>query len=192
MFYFSHYAPSSVGDIIVKDKQKYFDLYGEQDVEVLLFFITSTKFNEAISEDNQEKYDQAVEFTKQALSQGWLDDILPAREIDRLKAQNKWSDVFKLYEERKNKGDIDEGEINYFCWDVYKNCDDQQVIANCIEWMKEVTNQEAAFAYLETYAFLMHKSGDKAETGRIVDLAMKAAIKENEQTKSLEKLLKQL
>lgn len=33
LFYFARYAPSNIGDIILKDKQKYFDLYGKQDVE---------------------------------------------------------------------------------------------------------------------------------------------------------------
>ncbi|MFD2034643.1 thioredoxin family protein [Belliella marina] len=192
LFYFGHNAPSNIGDIILENKQKYFDLYGEQDVEILLWFLTSAKFKEAISENNDEKYDNAVAFTKRALSQGWVDDILPSREIDRLKAQNKWGDVFKLYEERKNKGDIDEGEINYVCWDVYKNCDDQQVIAKCIEWMEEVTDKNPEFTYLNTYAFLLYKSGNKKETKEAAEKALEAAKQEGGNAKTLEELMKKL
>ncbi len=139
LFYFGQFAPANVGDIIVKDKEKYFDLYGKQDVELLLFFITSGKFSEAIAENSQEKYNETVAFAKQALSQDWLDDILPRFEIDLLKAQNKWDEVFTLYEERKNRGDLSEGELNHFCWGVYKNCDDPEVISKSIAWMKDLS-----------------------------------------------------
>lgn len=192
LFYFARYAPSNIGDIILKDKQKYFDLYGKQDVELLLYFISSAKFNEAITEDNQEKYDQAMAFTKKALDQVWLDQILPRFEIDRLKAQNNWNGVFLIYEERKNRNEISEAEINHICWDVYKNCDDQKVIAKCIDWMKELTDKNPEFAYLDTYVFLLHKSGNKNLTREIAEKALKAAKEEGENATSLEKLIEKL
>lgn len=192
LFYFGRDVPSNVGDIILKDKQKYFDLYGKQDAEVLLYFISSAKFNEAITEDNQEKYDQAIAFTKKALDQVWVDDILPYFEIERLKAQNNWDGMFKIYEERKNRDDISEGEINHICWDVYKNCDDQQVIAKCIEWMKELTDKNPEFAYLDTYAFLLYKSGDKKLTKAVAERALQTAKEQGKSVTSLEKLLEEL
>jgi|SRR5690554_842622 len=192
LFYFGRDAPSHVGDIILKDKQKYFNLYGEQDVEVLLYFMSSAKFNEAITEDNQKKYDQAIEFTKKALSQGWVDDMLTSFEIERLKTQNNWDGVFKIYEERKNRDDISEGEINHICWDVYKNCDDQQIIAKCIDWMKELTNNNPEFSYLETYAFLLHKSGDKKLAKEVAEKALQIAKEQGKSITSLEKLLKEI
>lgn len=192
LFYFGREAPASVGDIIVEDKQKYFELYGKQDVEVLLYFIASAKFNEAISENNQEKYDQAVTFTKKALSQDWLDDILPGFEIDQLRAQKKWLEVFEIYEKKKNKDDIEEDEINYICRDIYKNCDDQEVIVKCIEWMKEITNSNPKYAYLDTYTFLLYKSGNKKETKLVAKRAIEAAKQEGKNTKKLEELIKKM
>ena len=192
LFYFGRDAPLNVGDIILKDKQKYFDLYGKQDVEILLYFISSSKFNEAISENNQEKYRQAIAFTKKALSQSWVDDILPRFEIELLKAQNNWGGVFKIYEERKNREGISEGEINHISWDVYKNCDDQQVIAKSINWMKELTDKNPEFAYLDTYAFLLHKSGDKKLTKEVAEKALQTAKEQGKSATSLEKLLKKL
>lgn len=192
LFYFAREAPSSVGDIIVEEKQKYFDLYGKQDLEVLLYFIASAKFNEAISENNQKKYSQAVTFTKKALSQGWVDDMLPSFEIDRLKSQNKWLEVFEIYEKRKNTDDIDEEEINNICWDAYKKCDDQEVMAKCIEWMKEITNNSPKYSYLDTYTFLLYKSGNKKETKEVAKRAIKAAKQEGKNTKALDELKKEL
>ncbi|SMG49270.1 Thioredoxin-like [Marivirga sericea] len=192
LFYFGQFAPANVGDIIVKDKERYFDLYGKQDVELLLFFITSGKFSKAIAENSQEKYNEAVAFAKQALSQDWVDDILPRFEIDLLKAQNKWDEVFTLYEERKNRGDLSEGELNHFCWGVYKNCDDKEVISKAVAWMKELTERKPEYLYLDTYAYLLYKSGDLKKTGEVIRLGLKTAEEEKVSAKSMEKLLKKL
>ncbi len=192
LIYFGHYAPASIGDMVLERKQKYIDLYGKKNVETLLYFLTSAKFNVAISEINQEKYDEAVKFTKNALSEGWVNDILPEYEKDYLKAQNKWDEVFKINEKLKDEGAFDNGYVNHFSWEVYEKCNNQDVIKKCIEWMKEVTKQEPNYAYLDTYAHLLYKSGNKIETKRISKLAIEAAKKENKSTEALEELLKTL
>ena len=55
--------------------------------------------------------------------------------------------------------------------------------------MKEVINEEPIYNYLDTYANLMYKSGNKKETKRIAQLAIEAAKKEGKNTKSMEELI---
>ncbi|MBC8884118.1 thioredoxin family protein [Flavobacterium piscinae] len=64
LIYFGRDATINLADIVLNNKQRYIDLYGEMDVETLLFFLASAKFKNAISEINQEKYDEAVMFIK--------------------------------------------------------------------------------------------------------------------------------
>jgi len=189
LIYFGRNAPESIADMILENQQKYTNLYGKNDVEILLYFLTSAKFATAISELNQEKYDEAVKFAKNALNEGWANSILPSFEKDYLKAQNKWEEVFEINRKLKDKGEFDHDYINHFSWEVYKKCDNKQVIAKCIEWMKEVTDQESNYAYWDTYAHLMYKSGNKTETKRVTQLAIEAAKRENKSTKALEKLI---
>lgn len=192
LIYFGRDAPVSIADLALKNKQKYINLYGEKDVETLLYFLTSAKFNVAISELDQEKYDEAVEFTKNALRNEWVNDILPEYKKDYLKAQNKWNEVFEINKKLKDKGEFDNGFINHFSWQVYEKCDDQDVVKNCIEWMKEVTVQEPTYAYLDTYVHLLYKVGNKTETKKIAKLAIVAAKKENKNTKELEELINKM
>ena len=192
LIYFGRDAPVDIADMVLNNKQKYITLYGKKDVETLLYFLTSAKFNVAISEISPEKYDEAVAFTKNALSQKWVNDILPNYEKDYLKAQNKWDEVFEINKKLKDKGEFDNGYINHFSWQVYEDCDDQKVIKKCLEWMKEVTNEEPTYTYLDTYANLMYKSGNKKGTRRIALLAIEAAKKEDENTKSMEELINKL
>jgi hypothetical protein len=58
--------------------------------------------------------------------------------------------------------------------------------------MKEVTDQESNYTYLDTYAYLMYKSGNRTATKRITNLAIETAKKENKSAITLEKLIKTL
>lgn len=192
LFYFGRNAPSKVADILLKDKERYFDLYGKLDVEVLFYFLTSAKFAEAITANDDQKYEEAVAYAKQSLSQSWLDDILPSFEIDRLKAQKKWDKVFAIYEARKEEKGMEGNEINYICWDIYRKCDDPKVIEKACAWMKELTDRTPDLAYLDTYAYLLFKAGDKKNAKVIVDKAVKMGKQTGEDVSTLEKLLEKL
>ncbi len=52
--------------------------------------------------------------------------------------------------------------------------------------------KEPTYTYLDTYAFLVSKLGNKKETKRVTLLAIKAAEKENKKTDKLKKLINEL
>lgn len=189
LIYFGRDAPVRMANLVLENKEKYTQLYGKTDVETLLYFLSSAKFKLAISELSDEKYNEALAFTKHALSEKWLSSILPYLEKEYLIAQNQWSKVYDINEKLKAEGEFDNSYVNNFSWQVYKKCDDQKVIKKCLEWMKVVTNEEASYMYLDTYAYLMHKSGNKEETKRIALLAIEAAKKEEQNSKGLEELI---
>jgi len=192
LIYFASDASDEVSDKILKNNEAYLELYGKLDVEILFYYLTVGKFRRAIAEKSQEKYAQSVAFAKATLSKRWTDDILPSFEIDLLKSQNKWDEVFEIYNTLKANGEMDNDYVNHFSWQVYKDCDDQKVIQKCLAWMKEVTDNEPTYQYLDTYAYLMYKSGDMVETSRIATLAVEAGKKEGDSTKSMQKLLAKL
>jgi len=103
--------------------------------------------------------------------------------------QNTLNSYLDIYKELKANGEFDNGYVNHFSWQVFKDCDDKKVISQCLTWMKEVTTEEPNYMYLDTYAFLLSKSGDLPEAKRIAEKAIAAAIVEDESTKALEKLL---
>jgi len=184
-------VPENIVDSVLKNKTKYIDLFGKTDVDAVLYIFIRNKFDKAIAEKDPRKFDEAMIFLIEILDKGYASTIRSFK-IDFLKAQNKWAEVFKINEDMKNKGSLSEGAINYFCWDVYKKCDDRQIIEKCIQWMKELTDKNPEYAYLDTYAFLLYKSGNKIETKKVAQLALEAAKKEGESTKGLEKLLEKL
>lgn len=191
LYFGSKNIPESIVDSVLKNKKKYIDLFGETDVEGLLFIFTRDKFDRAIAEKNQQKFDEAIIFIVETLDERYASTIQSFKK-EFLVAQNKWAEVFKMNDDLKNKGVFSDEAINYFCWEVYKKCDDMKVIQKCIQWMKELTNRNPEYFYLDTYTFLLYKSGNKTETKKIAKFAIEAAKKENASTKDLEKLLEKL
>lgn len=193
MYFGASDMPENFADSILKNKIKFIDLYGELETTSLLFLFVRDKFDRAISGKNQQKFDEAVAFFI-----GAIDDspnrsaTLQSFKMEFLKAQNKWGDVFKILDDRRNKGELSDGAINHYSWEAYKKCQDQRVIEKYIQWMKELTDKKPEYAYLETYAFLLYKSGNNAETKKIAQLAIEAAKRENQSTNDLEKLIKKV
>ncbi|WP_299890051.1 thioredoxin family protein [uncultured Lacinutrix sp.] len=192
LIYFAKESTNDIAETILKNRDKYLTLYGKTDVEIMMYFLTSSKFDQAISEKSQSKYDAAVIYAKAGLSKKWTDDILPSFEKDFLKAQNKWDKVFEINKNLKSKGEFNNEYVNHFCWQVYEDCENQEIIKECLKWMKVVIKEEPTYSYLDTYAYLMYKSGDKKEAKKIALLAIETAKKKEENTESMEKLIKMI
>lgn len=154
--------------------------------------MTRGKLKAALSSKNEKDYENTVAYAKKVLTKEWTDDLLPSFELDFLKAQGKWEQVFTIYEQQKSNNELSNGKINAISWDVYKNCEDQKIISKCMDWMKTLTDKEPKYAYLDTHAFLAFKKGDVEQTKIIAEKAISAAKEEGKEAKKLKELLEKL
>jgi thiol-disulfide isomerase/thioredoxin len=193
LIYFASEASDEITNKTINNKEKYAALYGENSVNTMVIFLIYGKFDRAIEAESKSKFEEAISYAEIAIEdKKTLKTILFNSQIDFLKKQDKWNEVFENYKIMKGNGEMSNGYVNHFSWQVYRNCTDKNVIKKCTNWMKEVVEKEPTYQYLETYAYLSNKSGDKKETKLIANLALKAAKKEGESTKSIEKLLAKL
>ena len=192
LFYFTELASDKTINKAVANNKKYEELYGESSVGTMIYLLIAGKFDKAIEAKSQAKFDEAAAYAKDVLSEESMDNIIFRSRIEFFKALGQWDKVLDIYKELKANGEFDNGYVNHFSWQVYKNCDDNKVIAQCLSWMKEVTTEEPNYMYLDTYAFLMSKSGNFSEAKRIAEKAISAAKIEGESTESLEKLLQKI
>jgi len=77
LVYFAKDVPITIADSFLENKIKYIELYGETDVNVALLFMTFGKFEDAILNKSQEKYNNAVLFMKKALDKKSVNQMLP-------------------------------------------------------------------------------------------------------------------
>ncbi len=86
--YFSMDVPDNVAQSFLQNKTKLIDLYGIQDVDIIAFFISMTKFDEAVDAKSRKKYEEAVAYSKQALDEESSNNLL-AMYQDELKELEK-------------------------------------------------------------------------------------------------------
>src|SRR5690606_469805 len=79
-------------------------------------------------------------------------------------ASNDWQ-AFKSavgeYSAASDKG-IDSYTLNTYAWAVFENCDDPACMEAALGWSKESIAKREVPTYVDTYANLLYKSGDKA------------------------------
>jgi tetratricopeptide (TPR) repeat protein len=82
--------------------------------------------------------------------------------------------------------------INNYAWDIYKKCDDPDVISKAAEWMKNVTDADPQYMFLDTYAALLYKSKNYTEAEIYAKKAIKTGKKNKEDIKETKELLEKI
>ncbi|KGE15354.1 thioredoxin family protein [Sphingobacterium deserti] len=70
--------------------------------------------------------------------------------------------------------------LNQFAWSVFENCDDPACLQAALDWSKKSLEKNEDPAFLDTYANLLYKSGDK---DKAIEWQEKAIAKANEKDK---------
>ncbi len=59
------------------------------------------------------------------------------------------------------QGNLSSGELNSYAWTIFENCDDLPCLQAALAWSKKSLAQMEDPMYVDTYANLLYKSGDK-------------------------------
>jgi thioredoxin-related protein len=65
--------------------------------------------------------------------------------------------------ESESGAPVDAGTLNGFAWMIFENCDDINCIIQAIAWSKKSVELNADPMFMDTYANLLHKSGNTKE-----------------------------
>lgn len=87
--YFAADVPENTHASFLKNKEKYAQLFGETEVNVILFFFVAKKFEAAIKNNSQSEFNEAKEFSIRALGDKGSKEILPLFETRFNESKNK-------------------------------------------------------------------------------------------------------
>ncbi|MEM6770921.1 MAG: hypothetical protein AAF597_10080, partial [Bacteroidota bacterium] len=192
LMYFGMEAADGIISQALSARSEYDRRYGAGELDLLIDFSIMGKFRRALDTGSQEDFDKAASFVNEQLGKARAEEMLPEYEILFLEAQGKWYEAFTRYETMKANGEMDHGYINHVSWGAYKKCDDQRVLEKCIDWMKAVVEEAPEFDYLDTYAFLLYKSGKKEQAKMTAKKAIEVGEAEGRKVTGLQKLLAKL
>lgn len=182
-------APEHVTDYFVQHKAYYEKRFGKADVKFIIDRIVSEKFTAAIAAKNEARYQAAIKFAKRHLPAGDAAKFRDTYGLEMCIAKAAWSQAINLVEEQIHRKTINENGINYFCWQVYEQCDAKEVIVRSIHLMKNVTDINPSFAMLDTYARLLYKNGNNQEAVAAMKRAIAMGKANGDDTKESEEAL---
>lgn len=91
--------------------------------------------------------------------------------------RRNWKDYKDAVNEFVNSGDkrISPQMLNSFAWAVFENCADEACLQAALAWSKKSLEPAEDAAFMDTYANLLYKSGDKENAIAWQEKALKAA-----------------
>lgn len=180
---------------LLENQKKYAELYGEEEVSDAALSIVSRMVYTAAKDKDEKQLEKAL---------GMLDTYFGDREDkDRLKLRlqqryyenvgdwKKYARVSRTFIE--DAEEFDANETNSICWTLYENCDDKEVLAKAVEWMKPVLVAEPQnWLYIDTYAALLYKTGNLAEAEKQAREAIRIGQEKDEDVSATQELLERI
>ena len=180
---------------LLENQKKYAELYGEEDVTDAALSIVSRIVYAAAKDKDEKQLEEAL---------GMMDTYFQDREdkdLIKLRMQHRY---YEQTEDWKNYASVsqnfiedaekfDANQANSICWTLYENCDDKEVLAKAVEWMKPVLAAEPQnWLYIDTYAALLYKTGNLAEAEKQARKAIRIGREKEEDVSATQELLERI
>ncbi|KKX50274.1 hypothetical protein [Sphingobacterium sp. IITKGP-BTPF85] len=72
-----------------------------------------------------------------------------------------WSSLTNIVDSYLTSEDLNSNQLNSYAWEIFENSTDAACLEAALKWSKRAVEQDVKSAYLDTYANLLYKKGDK-------------------------------
>lgn len=171
---------------------KYRSLYGANSVMDKLNTLLGSKLQNAMKNKSTEEFNEVLKMVDKYIT----DDPEEARNycsIAFYKEVKDWTRLATAMDAyAKKNGYSNTNFINSQSWALYQDCSDKKLLTKAAEWMHGVVTAEPKYAYLDTYAAILYKSGQRKQAEVWANKAIVEGKKKGEATASTEDLLKKI
>jgi hypothetical protein len=182
---------SKIFKTVVNKHQKFYDLYGD-DVNEKIVKVYQRKIYSSIRKKDEESYRKDMQNLK-SLNFPQSKKAYAELECQYYYSKNDWTNyATKAIEYINNFNINDPNELNNYAWNFYEKVNNKKMLEKALEWSKKSIEQKYIYAYLDTYAALLYKLGNKKEAEKYAELAIKKAEEENEDASETKELLKKI
>ena len=109
------------------------------------------------------------------------------------KGTKDWNNFADAFNEYITKTGYDNADfINSTCWNIYENCDNKKMLTEACTYMEKTIAIAPQYAYMDTYAALLYKTGQMKEAETWANKAIATGKKNGDKTSSTEELLKKI
>ncbi len=172
--------------------ERYRKIFGKISVNDKL----NSMFGAQLSEATKAKSDSAFEVVLQMVGAYMGEDAAMSKIYCRLsyyKELGKWEQYGAAASDYITKqGFSNTDYINTLSWDLYEHCENQSILKTSADWMKQVIDREPTYPYLDTYASLLYKTGNRKKAIAAAQRAIAVGKENKTEVKETELLLEKI
>lgn len=183
-------------EMVMAHADKYVAMYGGAEFDsYLISRMVYPKVREAGKTKDKALYDQAMAM----MAEYMIDDEDKANyeenfELSYLRASEDWRAYTQAADAILQKEGVEDrlGFANQVAWTLYEKCEDQDCLKMMEAWMLKVIDEQPSFAFVDTYAALLYKTGDLPRAKEYAMQAIELGKKEESDISESENLLKKI
>ncbi|MEL6841610.1 MAG: DUF255 domain-containing protein [Bacteroidota bacterium] len=167
----------------------YKETFGEAEATGIVDNIVNTKFYQALRTQDEEKLQSVVDMVS---TQEDGEAKSASLKMAYYQRTENWSQLVEAADQLIAANEYEfTGAFNSAAWAMYERCDDQIALAKASEWMhKVVLKEDENYAYLDTYAALLFKTGQTDLAMKWANRAIATGKRNNENVSGTEELIK--
>ncbi|MEL7535038.1 MAG: hypothetical protein AAFN10_27290 [Bacteroidota bacterium] len=169
--------------------QTYIDKFGKADAKGVVDNIINSKFYSALRAKDETVLEEALAMLREYGDASQENSMKMAyyQRTDNWASLVEAGNALAQAQGYEGKG----GSFNSAAWTMYEKCEDQALLAVATDWMHQVVLKEDSYAYLDTYAALLFKTGQTGLAMKWANRAIATGKKNNEDVSGTEALIKQ-
>jgi thioredoxin-related protein len=167
----------------------YMAKFGKEDVSAKVASIGYAKLQTAINSGNEDDMKPVLDLVDKYMTEN-TEENKAYYNIQFYESVGKWNNYIKYAQTMIDLVGFEEhlGGINEYSWTIYEKSDDMEAMKVACEWMGKVVKMDPNYAYLDTYAAVLYKSGRAEEALKVADRAIEVGKKTDENVKETEVL----
>lgn len=175
-------------DFFMDNRERYIELFGKDDVEMKTSSVISGKLRAAIKGKDENLLKQVLTLSD-TYESGDREKNRERYTMSYYRGVKDWETYSGMVAKSIEAGGMSDGGVNSAAWAIYEGCDDLEIVKMAAGWMEKTVQSSPTYAYLDTYAALLFKSGDRKLAEEYALKAIDAGKTDKEDVTSTEELL---
>ncbi|MEM6342526.1 MAG: thioredoxin fold domain-containing protein [Bacteroidota bacterium] len=148
--------PEAQQNRYLENYQSYVDKFGKESAKGVVDNIINAKFYDAIRSKEEEKLEAVLEVLRKYGDPAFEGNLKMAY----YQRTEEWTKLVAAGNSlAEAKGYESASAFNSAAWTMYEKCEDQALLTEATDWMHKVVLEDDSYAYLDTYAALLFKTG---------------------------------
>lgn len=189
MYGFNNDLNEKYKDHFLDNVDRYKEIYQESEVSDVQYGIVMGVVRKAVDEKNDEVFAQALAMVDQYMPEE--ESIKTNMKFQYYQATENWRAFTEFAMGLLEEQGVEEltGLCNQVAWTLYLKCEDAECLQHAAAWMEKVCEIAPDFAFIDTYAALLYKTGEYTTAKTKAEWAIEVGKEAGDDVSGTEELL---